>query len=155
MIWRLPASRAKNHSELRLPPARQTATALERLAADRRTRPVFRPPQPRRLHRLAAAKGKLDALLRFNQPWQFRDVAHSRNRHGVYRHSKDIVNRLLNHGVPQMAAIYDRHHYFDEKAKALQKWSDRLDELLLLTDNLECSSCNYLLQHTVSVCNTG
>ena len=38
---------------------------------------------------------------------------------------KDIVNRIPNHGVPQIASIYDQHPYFHEKAGTLQKWASR------------------------------
>ena len=128
LIWRLPESRSKNHRELRLPLAKQSATALEPWPQIVGRDQLFGLHSRDGFTGWQRQKEKLDALLRFNQPWQFRDcrrtVETSMASIGI---PKDIVNRLLNHGVPQMAAIYDQHHYFDEKAEALQKWADRLD----------------------------
>ena len=131
LVWHLPTQRAKNHRALTLPLARQTTAALADWPQMVGRDPLFGLHSRDGLTGWSRAKEKLDTLLRFNEPWQFRDcrraVETGMASIGI---PKDIVNRVLNHGVPQMAAIYDQHHYFDEKATALQRWADRLDEIV-------------------------
>jgi integrase len=41
-----------------------------------------------------------------------------------------VSEKLLNHALPGLFDTYDMHAYFDEKAIALQKWSDCLKKLV-------------------------
>ena len=41
-----------------------------------------------------------------------------------------IVQKILNHSEKGATKIYDRYSYMDEKREALQKWADRLDEIV-------------------------
>jgi len=43
---------------------------------------------------------------------------------------KTVAERILNHKEQGISAVYDRHDYLDEKKEALQKWSDKLGEIL-------------------------
>ena len=43
---------------------------------------------------------------------------------------KEIVNRILNHGVSAMDTTYDHHDYFGEKRAALQLWADKLEQIV-------------------------
>jgi integrase len=43
---------------------------------------------------------------------------------------KTVAERVLNHKEQGVSGVYDRHDYLDEKTEALQKWSDKLNEIL-------------------------
>jgi len=36
---------------------------------------------------------------------------------------RDISEMCLNHKLPGVEGIYDRHTYFDERKEALEKWA--------------------------------
>jgi len=37
-----------------------------------------------------------------------------------------VAERVLNHAVPVMAGVYNKHPYFDEMRVALDKWAAHL-----------------------------
>ena len=41
-----------------------------------------------------------------------------------------IIQKIINHSDGSVTAIYDRYSYLDEKREALQKWADKLDEII-------------------------
>lgn len=41
-----------------------------------------------------------------------------------------IAEKVLNHKIPGIINVYDRHDYLEEKREALQKWSDYLKVVL-------------------------
>ena len=41
-----------------------------------------------------------------------------------------ILQKILNHTETGTTKIYDRYSYMNEKREALQKWADRLDEIV-------------------------
>lgn len=41
-----------------------------------------------------------------------------------------ILQKILNHTETGATKIYDRYSYMDEKREALQKWADKLDEII-------------------------
>lgn len=40
-----------------------------------------------------------------------------------------VAERALNHRLPGMGEIYDRHDFYEQRAEALQRWADTLDVL--------------------------
>lgn len=42
---------------------------------------------------------------------------------------KDVAKRCLNHKVPGVDGIYDRHDYFDERRDALELWAAEIESL--------------------------
>ena len=44
--------------------------------------------------------------------------------------SRFIIERVLNHKDNSVTGIYDRYSYLEEKRDALQKWADRLDDIV-------------------------
>ena len=63
--------------------------------------------------------------------WKFHDmrrtIATNLSKLGVDRF---LLHRILNHTDSGVTAIYDRYSYLEEKREALQKWADRLDEII-------------------------
>ena len=41
-----------------------------------------------------------------------------------------LLQRIVNHTDSGVTAIYDRYSYLEEKREALQKWADRLDDIV-------------------------
>ena len=56
-----------------------------------------------------------------------RTVATNLSKLGVDRF---LLQRVMNHTDKSVTKIYDRYSYLDEKREALQKWADRLDEIV-------------------------
>ena len=65
------------------------------------------------------------------QNWKFHDlrrtVATNLTKLGIDRL---ILQKIINHAERGVTQIYDRYSYMDEKREALQKWADRLDEIV-------------------------
>jgi integrase len=63
--------------------------------------------------------------------WKFHDlrrtVATNLTKLGIDRL---ILQKIINHSERGVTQIYDRYSYMDEKREALQKWADRLDEIV-------------------------
>ena len=63
--------------------------------------------------------------------WKFHDirrtVATNLSKLGVDRF---LLQRIVNHTDSGVTAIYDRYSYLGEKRDALQKWADRLDDIV-------------------------
>jgi len=63
--------------------------------------------------------------------WKFHDlrrtVATNLTKLGIDRL---ILQKIINHSERGVTQIYDRYSYMDEKREALQKWADRLDDIV-------------------------
>ena len=63
--------------------------------------------------------------------WKFHDIrrtfATNLSKLGVDRF---LLHRIVNHTDSGVTAIYDRYSYLEEKREALQKWADRLDDII-------------------------
>lgn len=63
--------------------------------------------------------------------WKFHDIRRTvvtnLSKLGVDRF---LLQRIVNHADSGVTAIYDRYSYLEEKRDALQKWADRLDEIV-------------------------
>ena len=67
----------------------------------------------------AQRKDELDEKLNFEKPWVVHDLRRTArslmSRAGV---SSEIAERVLGHAIAGVEGVYNRHQYFDEKAKA-------------------------------------
>jgi hypothetical protein len=41
-----------------------------------------------------------------------------------------IIERILNHTIPGVAAIYNQHDYLRERRDAIERWSDHVATLV-------------------------
>jgi integrase len=80
------------------------------------------------------AKEKLDAAMGLEEPFILHDLRRTATTHiaeiGVPPH---VVDKLLNHRsgtIKGVTAVYNRHEYKKEQREALQRWSDRLREIV-------------------------
>jgi integrase len=81
----------------------------------------------------AAAEGKNDLSEVRVQPWRLHDVRRTLAS-GLARLGEPVhvIEAILNHKsglISGVAAIYNRHQYFDEKRVALQRWGDHVGGL--------------------------
>lgn len=76
------------------------------------------------------AKTQMDRLSGVKD-WKIHDirrtVATNLSKLGVDRF---LLQRIMNHTDTSVTKIYDRYSYLDEKREALQKWADRLDDIV-------------------------
>jgi integrase len=153
-IWEFPADRAKNGRRLALPLSRQTQEAI---AAWRKAHPGSDPLFGRlegkpfsgwshakaaldeRIARMNAekrlgrplAKGENPDEQDYMKPWQLRDLRRTgETRLASLGVPQEIINRTLNHAQGPITTTYNRHQYLEEKRAALQKWADKLDEIV-------------------------
>jgi integrase len=48
---------------------------------------------------------------------------------------RTVIRRILNHSEGDITAVYERHHFNDEKIEALSKWDRHVKELLAAADS--------------------
>jgi integrase len=143
-VWRIPAEHSKTgapHTVPLSPAAVAQFRALKKLAgssvyvfptedgkaaADPKliTRSVAR-----NLKRFTTAAAKLDPPVTL-EPFTVHDLRRT-CRTGLARLkvSHDVAERVLNHKLPAMRAVYDQHEPLEEMRAALVKWAEHLAEL--------------------------
>ena len=135
----LPPSRTKNHIKHELPLPEMAIELLNSLPRIEGRSLVFcvarnRPPQDftraktaldEEMKRLASLEG------RAIKPWRIHDLRRTcasglQSLNVRY----EIVERVLNHIIPGVAGVYQRSLMTEEKAGALQRWVNHIQELL-------------------------
>jgi integrase len=130
-VWTIPGTRTEKGRRLMLPLAQQTVACLEQLPQIFGHENLFG-IRPAGFLDWTRAKQRLDARLRFNQPWRIHDLRRTtQTRLAGLGVSRDVVGRILNHGISAIDRAYDHHDYRDEKQRALQSWANALDEIVL------------------------
>ena len=127
-LWVVPAARTKAAKDFEVPLSRQMVKLLAQLP---RCGPfVFSIDGRRPWTRYSRLKGTID-LKSGITGWRYHDLRRTaRSRWSEMRVSYEVCERLLNHSMPKLARVYDRHSYRQEKARALQAWSDRLMQIV-------------------------
>jgi integrase len=126
----LPGARAKSGQGHRVP---LSSLALEILGRIPQTGDlVFPSAHNRPLSGWSKAKARIDALCSEPIPnWRFHDLrrtmATNMRSIGVDRL---VVSKLLNHAEAGITRIYDRYSSDPEKAAAMERWSNRLIEII-------------------------
>lgn len=139
-IWALPAERTKTGQGIDIPLPHQAVEALRelvRLAGYSDWLLPARKMQTRMIPHIdlntigaAIAKNIRPLLGDDFAPFVVHDFRRTARTHlealGVLPH---VAERCLNHKLKGVVGIYNRHDYFDERADALQRWADLLEEL--------------------------
>jgi integrase len=122
-LWRLPAERNKSARPFEIPlsePVVETLRMLPRLGSLVFTlngkRPITLHPWIERVRRDA---GLIDARLHDLRRTMRTGLAEL----GI---SLEIGERVLNHAMPGLQAVYNRHNYLAEKRRALQLWAEHV-----------------------------
>jgi integrase len=156
-VWTVAGERTKNHRPLALPLPRQavaTLAAWPRIdGKDKLFGRVRRDKQDTGFQGWSDAKAELDeriARLRAEQrlgrklregeqpsdedalaPWILHDLRRTvETRMAPLGVPKEIVNRVLNHAQGPITETYDLYDYLPEKARALQGWADKLEQIV-------------------------
>ena len=76
------------------------------------------------------AKAQIDRLSGVTD-WRWHDLrAAVATNLAKLGYDRFLIKRVLNHKDTGVTAIYDRYTYINEKREALQKWADRLDDIV-------------------------
>jgi integrase len=130
-IWSIPGSRAKNHRPVALPLAHQTVAYWSKLPRVHGRDHIFGVSSARGFTTWSRDTKRLDAQLRFNEPWILQNTRQTvETRMAGLRIDKEHVNKTLNHAAGPVTRRYDGHDYMAEKAEALQRWADRLEQIV-------------------------
>jgi integrase len=128
-IWTLPAARAKNHLELKLP---LPPTALVEIAHQPRILgqdTIFGRGSPVGFSDWGHTKERLDRRLGL-RPWKIHDLRRTtRSRLHQLGVAHEVVVRILNHDVSEVTRIYNKYDYLPEMRAALTRWADELMQI--------------------------
>jgi integrase len=131
--WIIPAERAKNGREHVVP----LAPAMRELI-----KPgdfgshylVFTTNGRTPFSGFSKAKGRLDEVLNFEEPWQLRDirrtVATGMAEIGVQPHITEAVLNHVSGHKGGVAGIYNKASYAEPKRNALERWAAHVDEII-------------------------
>jgi integrase len=133
--WRIPGERTKKGEgyEIRLPP--QAVEALRRIKSGTHESAFVLPatrgeddrPIPYQTYRawLWRALDRAEIGRKAIKPHDLRRTMRSGLTMLGVRY--EVAERAINHKLPELAEIYDRNDYADERAAALVRWADYLD----------------------------
>jgi integrase len=127
--WRLPAASAKTALGHLVPLsnlAREIVNSIPQVGEY-----VFRSYHDAPLQGWSKAKARLDRLVTLDEPWTVEDTRRTAATHmrsiGIDRL---VVSKLLNHAEGGTTKIYDRWSADPEKTMAMQRWGNRLREII-------------------------
>jgi integrase len=129
--WNIPGTRSKSGQGHRIPLSTLARQILEE--TPRLGEYVFISPRgPHPLDGWENAKRRVDTFLRQPiEPWRIHDLRRTMATHmrslGIDRL---VVSKLLNHAEGGITKTYDRYAADPEKAAAMERWSDRLKEII-------------------------
>jgi integrase len=130
-VWTLPAERAKNARELRLPLPRQALATLQAHPHIVGKPTLFGSTSPHGFTRWRDRKADLDARLGFTQPWRLHDIRRTvETRMTAIGIARELIIRALNHGVPILQQVYDHADYRPRIGEALVLWASELARIV-------------------------
>lgn len=131
--WVIPASKAKNNQEHRVPLsflAIEILNEIKQLSGD--SRYLF--PAKNKVNHIT--DGSIDKAVKRSyfdgiKSWTPHDLRRTAASHmtsiGI---SRLVVGKILNHSEQGVTAVYDRHSYDNEKRHALDMWAQKLREII-------------------------
>ena len=131
--WIIPKERYKTGAEHVVPLPRQAVGLLKEVSklcpkpegADA-AHFVFSTRPGSRFQGFTKCKERLDTLSETSD-WTIHDLRRTlRTGLSALRVDPDIAERVVGHVIGGVRGIYDRHSFFEEKRRALQRWADRL-----------------------------
>ena len=132
-VWTVPGEIAKNKLAHRVPLTELAISLIEQAPKIEDSPWVFPSPQTGGHINANAAARALRRNRDIHQIENFRphDLRRTAASHmtslGIPRL---VVGKILNHAEPGVTAVYDRHSYDLEKREALEKWANRLAEII-------------------------
>jgi integrase len=134
MTWTIPAVRAKNGKTHIVPITDTYVATVDRVKRIGEKGLVFSTTGETPVSGFSKAKARLDELLKFDLSWTLHDlrrtVATGMAELGEPIH---VVEAVLNHksgSIKGVAAVYNRHDYFEEKARAITAWCRFIEDVI-------------------------
>lgn len=148
-VWTIPAEHAKNNERNRVPLsplAQEVLEEIEPVTGDSEW--VFESPSPRTENKPLMYFSNITERIREKCGFYFRNhdlrrtVATHLSKLGVNR---TVIGKVLNHKEQDrnQTAIYDSHDFEEEKREAIDKWSQKLREIIEQTNT---EKLNQMLQ---------
>lgn len=130
-LWFLSSNDTKNKRENVVPLSRQAKAIVDDLLKNEgefllATGRIGDAP----INGFSKAKAQIDKASGVTD-WRFHDLRRSvATNIGKLGYERFTIEKVLNHKDKGVTAVYDRYTYLNEKREALQKWADRLDEIV-------------------------
>lgn len=130
-LWYLSSNDTKNKRENVLPLSRQARNLVEALEITENDF-LFTSGRigDKPINGFSKAKKQIDKLSGVTD-WRFHDLRASvATNLGKLGCDRFTIKLILNHKDTGITAVYDRYSYLEQKQHALQKWADKLDEII-------------------------
>jgi integrase len=132
-LWLIPAEKAKNRRAHLVPLSRLAIEILEGVPSfDDRF--VFSTRPGTHISGFSKAKSRA-ATLSGVTAWRLHDLRRTMaTRLAELGIPHPVVSKLLNHsprGVMGVTSIYNRYEYLDERREAMERWAQRIDEIVM------------------------
>lgn len=137
--WNLPGAKTKNGRSHRAPLSSLAIEILEEVKKlPRESKYVFsqheKPLEGASLSRVIRRSQALEPLSTI-PPFTPHDLRRTAATHmSSFGVDRLIISKILNHVESSVTAIYDRHTYDNEKKKALDKWDEKLKQIIGIYD---------------------
>lgn len=147
-VWTIPGDRAKNGKEHEVPLTKAMLAELDGVRRIAGCEWVFTTNGTTPFQGHSKCKVRLDGELGFAEPWRLHDIRRTvATGLAELRTPPHVIEAILNHKSGQVsgiAAVYNRHDYFEEKAQALVAWNRFLeiicdDKMRALYDRMRTS----------------
>jgi integrase len=130
-LWTIPAERMKGDSAHEVPLSEAVVMLLEELPRGQGPFVFSTTDGARPISGFSKAKARLDRVLGDTASWRFHDLRRSvRTGLGGLPVPTKVAELVIAHAQPGLHKVYDLHKYRDEKRRALDLWSSRLDEIV-------------------------
>ena len=129
--WHLSGEDTKN-KQLHIVPLSKQATAIVDQLLERDGEFLIKTGRTgdKPVNGFSKAKVQMDRMSGVSD-WKFHDIRRTvATNLSKLRVDRFLLHRILNHTDSGVTAIYDRYSYLEEKREALQKWADRLDDIV-------------------------
>lgn len=129
--WIIPAERAKNGKEHEVPLTRAMLAELDSVKRIAGSKWLFTTNGETRFNSYSKSKARLDTQVGFAESWRLHDIRRTvATGLAELRTPVHVIESILNHKSGQVsgiAAVYNRHDYYEEKAQALVAWNRFLE----------------------------
>lgn len=154
-IWTIPAKRAKNGSTHIVPLSPLAVQIIRSVPRYLNSDFVFTTTGRSAISGFGRLKDRLDAAFGPSaEDWRIHDLRRTvATNMAMLRIQPQVIEAVLNHKsgiVSGVAAIYNRHAYQDEKREALEKWSEKLSQIVRVENSLTTAAWPNLQLSSVS-----
>jgi integrase len=139
-LWTIPSKRMKGNISHEVPlshSAKELLISLPRFSGAKASNFAFSTTSGKRpISGFSKIKNRIDMIIgqKFDAPlpaWRFHDLRRTMRTHlGGLPVPSDVAEMVIAHRQAGVRAVYDLHSYREEKRRALERWSARLEEIV-------------------------